>query len=75
MVVTQFLSRMDRPTLFNLTSDRLDFDLQNPIADFNLSRDVIRFDLEGETEGSEGIRLLEDGGRRNLENGSFRLLE
>ena len=65
---------MDRPNSFNLGSDKIDFDLQNQAADFNLTVGAIRFDLYGETDASN-IRLLEDGGYRLLEDGSFRLLE
>lgn len=65
---------MDRPTLFNLGSDKIDFTVENSEGHFNLTQDLIRFDLNAETDAS-GVRLLEDGGIRLLEYGSFRLLE
>ena len=66
LAVTQFYYRMDRPSSFNLGSDKIDF---------NLNDEVIDFSLNAETEDDQPRRLLEEGSFRLLEDGSFRLLE
>lgn len=59
---------------FKLNDEVINFNLVDQI-EFNLNGDLMRFDLNAETEESGNFRLLEDGDFRLLEDGDFRLLE
>lgn len=59
---------MDKPILFKLGQD---------LIEFTVNDDPINFTLNAEVEAGpeQAARLLEDGAFRLLEDGGFRLLE